>query len=272
VDVAPLLWPAATAAEQPAGAVDSPAPRFQTGIEGGDALQVRCFGRFTLTAGGETLDLAGLRPKSRSLLRWLCVQSGDPLHRETIMTTLWPQDQATAATRKLHVLVSSLRQLFGPVEARIGAPLLVREGHSYRLAGPPHVQIDITAFTRGLAAAEVQRTSGDGDAAAASLEAALDQYRGELVPEEGPAEWIVESRERLRLQAADAIVRLVALLSETNSPVEGIIDWCERGLKIDRYSDDLWKRLIDLHEQRADAAKAARLRLQYQLMLAELGV
>jgi DNA-binding SARP family transcriptional activator len=225
-----------------------------------------------VTAGENRVDLTGLRPKSRSLLRWLCVQNGDPLHRETIMATLWPEDEATAATRKLHVAVSSLRQLFGPLEAQIGGPLLIREGHSYRLAGPPHVEFDVAAFTASLATAETCRARGELDAATASLEAALDRYAGDLVPEEGPAEWIVEPRERLRLQAADGILKLVSVLDALDSPAERIIDWCERGLDIDRYSDDLWKRLIEVHESRNDAAKAARLRSRYQQVLAELGI
>lgn len=272
LNLAAYLWPSATGADPPARPAPLPAapPTKERNLD--SVVEIRCFGRFSISAGDRTVDLAGLRPKPRTLLRWLCVQNGEALHRETIIATLWPDDEVVSATRKLHVAVSSLRQLLSPLEIHAGESLLIREGQSYRLAGGPLVRLDIATFTSSLAIAETERVRGQRHEAAASLERALDQYAGDLVPEEGPAEWVIEPRERLRMQAADATFKLVSLLDELDAPTDCITNRCERGLEIDRYSDSLWKRLIEHHEEQKDLAKAARVRTQYERILAELGV
>jgi len=233
---------------------------------------MQCFGSFKLCVDGRPIDLGAARPKSRSLLRWLAVAGGGPVHRETITAALWPDDDQQAATRKLHVTVTSLRRLLGAVESQRTGPLVVREGQSYRLGLAADVRVDVIEFARLVSEAETALSRGQFDSATEAFEAALDQYTGELLPEEGPADWVIEARERLRIQAADAAGRLADLLNDTHAAIPRVIACCERGLQMDRYADGLWKRLIASHESSGDLAKAARLRSRYSEMLAELGI
>jgi DNA-binding SARP family transcriptional activator len=241
-------------------------------VPGGLVIEVQCLGGFALRVDGSELRLGEMRPKSRSVLRWLAMEAGNPVHRESLFGALWPEDDLSVATRKLHVAITSLRQAVGTIEARRGRPLVVRDGQSYRFALAPDVKLDILEFSRLLLEADTARIRGDFGRAADAVEAALDQYHGDLLPEEGPAEWALEMREHLRLRAADAAARLVDLLNAADAEPSRVIASCERGLRIDRYNDSLWKRLIAVHEARGDLAKAARLRSQYSEMLLELGI
>jgi DNA-binding SARP family transcriptional activator len=238
----------------------------------GVLIEMRCFGSFILCVDGRPIDLGAARPKSRSLLRWLAVAGGSPIHRETIIAALWPDDDQPTATRKLHVTVTSLRRLLDGVESQRTRPLVLREGQSYRLDMAADVRVDVVEFARLLSEAETAHGRGEFDSTMEALEAALDQYTGDLLPEEGPAEWVIEARERLRIQAGDAAGRLAELLNDTHASMPRVITCCERGLRIDRYADGLWKRLIASHESSGDLARAARLRSQYSEMLAELGI
>jgi LuxR family transcriptional regulator, maltose regulon positive regulatory protein len=222
---------------------------------------------------GEPRDLGSMRPKSRSLLRWLAMEAGHLIHRETIIAALWPDDDLPAATRKLHVAITSLRQLLSATESKRGTPLLVREGQSYLFTLGSDVRTDTVRFESLLSEAESARIRGDLEVATTALEAALNEYAGDLLPEEGPAPWVVDVRERYRLQAGEAVAKLVGLLRQSpGASPQRMIESCERGLQIDRYSDTLWRYLIDIHEDRGDIAKAARLRIHYAEMLAELGI
>lgn len=267
VDLAARLWSTGVPrrVERKPEVKREPGPGPTSGV-----VEMHCFGRFEMAVDGVQSDLGTVRPKSRSLLRWLAMEEGRPVHRETITAGLWPNDDLTAATRKLHVAVTSLRQLLGGIEAKRGAPLVVREGQSYRLGLASDVNVDVVDFTRLMAEADSGRSSLGS--AADAIEEALHLYAGDLLPEEGPADWVVEPRERLRLRAAEGAARLVDVLTEIGAPPARLITACERGLRIDRYSDALWKRMICVHESCGDVAKAARLRAQYASVLAELGV
>jgi DNA-binding SARP family transcriptional activator len=232
---------------------------------------LRCFGRFSLIVNGRPIDCGALRPRSRSALRWLALEAGRPVHREALMAGLWPEDDLPTATRKLHVTMSSLRRLLDRNGSRQDTSLLVRDGQAYLLDLGPGADVDVAAFGVALTRADRARAAGDAAAAIGALTVALDVYGGDLLPEEGPADWVVEHRDRLRLQAADGAEALADLRKQT-ADLAGTIAACEQGLRIDRYRDGLWRRLIAALDENGDRAKAARVSRQYEDVLVDLGL
>jgi DNA-binding SARP family transcriptional activator len=226
------------------------------------------FGGFSLVRSGTPVDLAPARPRTRSLLRLLALHSRRPLHREVIAEALWPEAAPSAAMRSLQVAVSSLRGILGL--ARVGA-VIVRDGDAYRLVLPPGSAVDVAVFDAGITAAERLRSSGDIDTALRAMESALSLYRGDLLPEEGPADWVVAERDRYRAAASDLALNL-AVGRDRRQESALAVSACERGLRIDRYRDDLWRLLITLHEGAGDGAAAAQARRRYRDVLTELDV
>lgn len=233
------------------------------------SVTLRCFGRFALGRDGVQVDLSGVKPKARSLLRLLAMHAGRPVHREQLIDALWPGSDPAAATRCLQVAVSSLRRALDPDGGR--APLLVRDGDAYRLAVPTGADVDLTSFERPLAQGRASRAAGDPQAAAACLRAALEAYAGELLPEEGPAEWVVKERDRYRMEAADAAANLAELLLELDEPEEAAVT-CERGIRLDRYRDELWRLLVEASRRAGNVAAGSRAQAGYDAMLADLGL
>ncbi len=233
------------------------------------SFAVRCFGGFELWVEGRPLQLRALKPKARSALRLLAMHAGRPVHREKIMDALWRDRAPAAATRSLQVVVSSLRQTLEPGVARGASSLLVREGEAYRLAVPSDGDCDVLRFERCVEEARSARVRGDANAAAVALDAALDAYAGDLLPEEGPADWVVKDRERYRAAAADAAHALAELLLEGDEPVAAAAA-CERGLRIDHYRDELWRTLLRALVDAGNHVAARRAQRGYDEMLAEL--
>lgn len=232
-------------------------------------LTLRCFGRFHISVDEHVIDLTSVKPRVRATLRLLAIHAGRPVHRETILEALWPEGDLRGGSRSLHVAISSLRQLLEPSAERGQSALVIREGDAYCLALPPGAHADLVHFEQAVFEARAARVAGDGDRTVAALKRALAAYEGELLPEDGPVEWVVRKREGCRMDAAEAAQMLAECELERGDPVAACAA-CHRGLQIDRYRDRLWRLLIEASQQAGDHAAAARARRGYDEVLAEL--
>jgi DNA-binding SARP family transcriptional activator len=233
------------------------------------AAQLHVLGGFRLTIGGVDIDQAAVRPRARMALHLLAVHAGRPVHRDVLVQAIWPESQGDAGHRNTHVAISSLRHLLEPEARRGQSVLLPRLGDSYSLMLPGGSRCDIDDFEVALARARTARIAGDLAAERASLHRALSCYGGELLPEDGLAEWVVTERERLRLAAADASERL-ARAEAGAGDIGTAIEYARRTLALDCYRDTAWRLLVQLHERAGDASAAHAVRREHKKMLAEL--
>jgi DNA-binding SARP family transcriptional activator len=261
--------PAGAASASPDGAASaSPGQAAHQAQAIDPSVSVATLGGLVLEVDGRRVPLDGIKPRARSLLRLLAVHAGAPVHREVIQETLWPDADATAGARSLHVALSALRKLLDEVADPPGGRLIARDGDAYRLAIAPD-NIDLGRFDRAMSAGRAARARGERTAAAFS--AVLDLYTGDLLPEEGPAEWVAERRDQYRARAIEAAERLAeeGLLA---GDLASVLRACRFGLELDRYQDGLWRMLIAARERGGDPGAASRDRREYALVLETLGV
>jgi DNA-binding SARP family transcriptional activator len=235
------------------------------------ALAVTCFGGFRMSRDDVEVDFSSVKPKVRALMRLLAIHAGRPVHREVIIDALWPQSTTRAATHGLHVAMSSLRKLLEPEAGRGEFRFLAREGDAYRLVVPEGAYCDVIAVRDAAQAARIASDRNGDEGAASVLRRAVDVYRGDLLPEDGAAEWVVEERERLRLAASTAGADLARLELERGD-VAAALAAAGRSVSINRFNDAGWRLLIEAHERHGDQAAAADARTRYAALLAELGV
>jgi len=110
---------------------------------------------------------------------------------------------------------------------------------------------------------------GEGDPAA--LRTALDEVQGQLVPEEGTAEWAVTARAEIDADVTSAAVQLADLWIDGGEPATAVAV-CQAGLRVDRYCDPLWRSLLRALQLDHDHAGHALAVAQYDAVLADLGV
>ena len=122
-----------------------------------------------------------------------------------------------------------------------------------------------------LAAATAAMSQGDHQRAFDEAVRAADIYRGDLLLDEGPAEWVVGHRDALRLEMVRACNIAGEAAMKIGMPHEAT-RMSERGLAVDRYADSLWRLQIESLEQSSDKASAERVRRSWQEMMDELGV
>ncbi|MGH3871852.1 MAG: BTAD domain-containing putative transcriptional regulator [Pseudonocardiaceae bacterium] len=264
-----LPWPAALADRllgppAPAGPVVA-GPVVVSSVPA--VVRLRCLGGFTFEVAGRTVDWAAVRPRAATMLRLLAIHQPRPVHRESLLQ-LWPDLSPDRAVRSMQVAVSSLRSLLASGAAR---GTLQRRGDAYVLVLPPGSEADVAEFAAALQAALQARHAHDVDAERTALAGAIATYRGELLPEDGPAEWVTDVRERLRQQAATAAGRL-AELRLAGGDVRSAIHAARRSVDIDPFCDASWRLLIAACTEAGEPAAAARARQDYAEVLDILGV
>ena len=246
------------------------APAVATAEPSAPPVRLRCFGGFTMEFAGRALDCRPVRPRAASILRLLAARTPQPVHREVLLD-LWPGLSPEQATHSLQVAVSSLRSLLAPGTSRGSSRMVQRHGQAYALVLPPGSTADVIELDAALRAADRARQEHSPGAEAAALGTALAVYRGELLPEDGPAEWVLADRERWRLRIVSACTRLAGLQLAAGE-AQAAIHTARRGVEIDPFSDTLWRALVAGYDHTGDTASAARARTEYAAVLAELGL
>jgi DNA-binding SARP family transcriptional activator len=172
-------------------------------------LRIRALGRTEIELGGITVEGDWLMQRPGQLLKYLVCCRGRPAHVDEIVEALWP-DARRSGRNTVRYFVHALRERMEPGRAaRAPSSFIVSSKGTYSL--DPRVVVDIDEF-EALASVALQPLSSHPEARsdrAASLEQALDLYRGELFEEEPFAEWAFVERERLRSLAYQALTALV---------------------------------------------------------------
>jgi DNA-binding SARP family transcriptional activator/energy-coupling factor transporter ATP-binding protein EcfA2 len=251
-----------TAGVMPAVGRTAPIVRKRTSAE--PFVMLRCLGGFALTSRGVELPWRELRPRARSLLMFLAMNHGRQLHRERLVDALWPDAMLASGIRSLQVAVSSIRQCLSA--GGITEDALRRHGDAYALQ-LPSVSDQLADFERLAHAAGRARPS---ETLRLRL-AALDQYAGDLLPEVGPAEWVVEERARLRLLAAEVASDAArdGLLADD---LRSALDAARRSVTLDPYHDSSWELIVQICERLGDHSAAAVARREQAQVWVDLGL
>lgn len=257
----PGVEPPAVGARRPVGWEDVPEV---------DQLDVRCLGGFRFRWRGVELDQS-VRPSARTVLRILAVRAGTPVHREELVQLFWPDHSLESGIHNLHVAISALRRCLDVVGPGRGRDLLARRGDAYVLAPDGELVTDLQRLDQAIQAAASATTQGDAVARLAALRQALRLYAGDVLPAEGPAEWVVEIREQVRQRVAQAATEL-SRDELAGGDIAAARTAATRSVTLDAWNDEAWRQLIDCHVAAGDHAQAARARLAYHRRLRDLGV
>ena len=243
-------WPEARALTQPRPAAGP--------------VTLGCLGGFSLSVDGREVGWRDLRPKARSLLMLLALRQGQGVHREELVDALWPNLTLASGIRSLQVAVSSIRQCLWL--GGLGKGVLLRHGDAYVLALPGAVD-QLRSFERLV-------TEAAQHAGAAALQrrcAALELYAGDLLPEAGPAEWVVGERDRLHRLAATVASAAASDALEAGDATTALA-CARRSTAMDPYQDLAWELVIESQSRLGDQAAVAAARRDQARAWADLGL
>jgi DNA-binding SARP family transcriptional activator len=245
------------AARPPASADPAPGPP-----------RLSCLGGFSLTVEGREVPWRNRRPRVRALLMLLALRHGRHIHREELVDALWPDATLASGIRGLQVAVSTARHCL--IAGGLAEDCLRRHGDAYALELPGVVD-QRAGFEQLVHEAERAQAGGRARDAFQAGRAALDLYVGDLLPEVGPAEWVVEERARLRLLAARAGAGAAKSALQLGELAAGIRA-ARRSIELDPYHDSSWTLLVELTTRSGDHSAAAMARREHARVRADLGV
>ncbi len=214
------------------------------------ATTLHCLGEFRLEIDGAAMDLAVLRPKSRTLLQVLAANHGQFVHRETLIEAVWPGVPADLGTHRLHVAASSIRR--GLAAGGCDEQPLQRSGDAYRLR---FEHCDLDRLTLKLEAWQRTSSLDDPSARVAAGLAVIEAYPGELLPEAGAAEWVLPERDRLCFQVSTVALETARVAQAAGRLADGV-QAAQRCVSVDPLRDTAWKLLADLQRAQGDHTAA----------------
>ncbi|HEX8863410.1 MAG TPA: BTAD domain-containing putative transcriptional regulator [Actinomycetes bacterium] len=167
-------------------------------------VRIRLLGGFEVTVGDRPVasDAWRLR-KAKTLVKLLALASGHRMHREALVAVLWPDRDGTSAANNLHQALYVARRALGGASSGLFTLrddiVLLSEGE------PPW--LDTEAFDAACQLARQTRDPRD-------YQAAVELYRGDLLPEDRFEDWAEGPREALRERRLGMLMEYAEVLSE----------------------------------------------------------
>jgi predicted ATPase/DNA-binding SARP family transcriptional activator len=164
------------------------------------AVRIRLLGGFAMWVGGVAVPDSWRLRKGKTLVKLLALAPGHRLHRDVLAETLWPDRTPEASANNVHQALYAARRAL----AEAGAPASTVELRDdvVTLCPAGGLTVDAEEF---LAAAA-------GACDVAGLRAALEAWTGELLPEDGYAEWAGSARDRMHETRVGVVGRLAGAL------------------------------------------------------------
>jgi DNA-binding SARP family transcriptional activator len=191
--------------------------------------------------------------KAEALLSTLAVRRGQPVPREAILDTVWPNVDPQMANQSLNSLVYGLNRLLG--DAIGGANVLVYADGTYRLNIEAGVVVDVDLFLRLIATGERCAGEQDEHGAAEAFAQGVELYRGDLTG--GSTVQHVVERERLRVLCLMLLARLADFHFRRRDCTRSL-DYAMQLLFMDPCREDAHRMAMQCHVLRGERAQALR--------------
>lgn len=141
--------------------------------------------------------------RSKSVLKYLLLHGDQPVRRELLMETFWPDHEPSAARNNLNVAIYTLRQALRRGSAE-RSTILFRD-ESYALNPALGVWLDVDEFRRRARAGRWAMRRGHMADAVREYETAVELYQGDLLEEDVYEAWTEQPRRELREAYVDAL-------------------------------------------------------------------
>ena len=172
------------------------------------------------------------------MLGFLVLRRGQPVARNALAFTLFPDEDEEAALAELRRYLYLANKA---LPARSGHPWLVADAETVRWNADNPVFVD---------AIEFERLSSDD----ATLAEAVECYKGDLL-EEVYDDWVLPERERLRTRYLDALMRLVRA-HRARREHAAAISYARQIFAVDPWREDVLRQLLAARYESGDASGA----------------
>lgn len=229
-------------------------------------LRIELFGKFKVSSDGRALERLDAS-KAQELLCYLLVHRARPHPRESLAAVLWGDTPSERAKKYLRQALWHLQTVLDsqPRSEGDSRALLCAEHEWVRLNPDSEIALDVETFERAYDSARAERGSQMRDETRASLGAAVELYRGDLL-EGWYQDWCLFERERLHNIYLLMLDKLMCH-AESHDDFEAGQHYGALILRQDRARERTHRQLMALHYRAGDRTAALR---QYARCVAAL--
>jgi DNA-binding SARP family transcriptional activator len=220
-------------------------------------LRIETLGRTRVTVGEQRLAGDWVDQRPGLLLKYLVGRRRGVAASDEIAEALWPDASPQEALGSLRHYVHVLRERLEPGRPnRAPSSFVATRAGGYQLDAE-QVWIDAEELDRLSQEGLRLFVEGQLDPAVAVLQEAVALYRGEFLPDEQDAEWVLEERERLHHLVARALAALVELTLATGK-LGSAADYARRLADLEPLDTDVQRQFIEIclrQGRRSDAVR-----------------
>ena len=226
-------------------------------------IRVQVLGPYRIWAHGAEIS-AGLRSASRELLAWYLLRS-EGASAAAAVDSLWPDTDPQAVTKKFWRALGDLRSRLRSPDGPDPVAILLKSAGMYR-PNEEEIACDLWDFRDCL---ERSQRTDEPTLARDLLHRALGLHKGDLFTGcDYP--WAMSSTPSLKRQVHDAALRLVQLESDAGRS-DIAVSVLERAIGMERYTEDLYRSLMELRLSTGATDSAAAVYDELSLRLSEIG-
>jgi predicted ATPase/DNA-binding SARP family transcriptional activator len=215
-------------------------------------LSISLLGRFSTMLDGKTIPEERWRlRKVRNLVKCLALASGHQMHREQVIDLLWPDLDFDRAMNMFYQTLHAARKALEPY----GQQILIYQQEILSLRSEYPMDIDVDRFRKQAARA---RETQD----AVAYEAALEQYTGDLLPEDLYEEWTQPQRDALREEYLELCEALSDVLV-SNGDFSAAIEVLRKAIEVDASREAAHYKLMYAYARSGQRQQSLR---QYQVL------
>jgi predicted ATPase/DNA-binding SARP family transcriptional activator len=216
-------------------------------------------GQYQVSLDSQVIDLG--YNKVRALLAYLVIEAEHAHTRDELAALLWPDSQDSAARKSLRQALTTLRAALHDGEGGLPFLIVTRDTIRFNLASD-HFSDYEEFWSLNAKSDEHNHPGQDGCVDCTSqMTQAAEYYKGDLLRNLSLPdnlvfeEWLLLTRERLRLRMIDMLGRLVIRL-ERSGDDEAAIQYTRRRLVLDPWNEDASRVLMRALERRGQRAAA----------------
>jgi DNA-binding SARP family transcriptional activator len=222
-----------------------------------EMLRIHTLGRTRVEVAGSIRGGDWLRQRPGQLLEFLVCSRHRVATSEQISEGLWPGAAQPWSNASVRHQVHMLREKLEPErDSKEPSRFVVTRRGGYML-DPERVWIDADEFEDQARTGLSLFVQGQGEAALAPLERALNLYQGDFLSDDPYAEWALEERDRLR-ELAGRELRAIISLRRSDGDLDAATDHARRLAGMEPFDMDVQRDFLEICIKRGRRSEAIR--------------
>jgi DNA-binding SARP family transcriptional activator/DNA-binding CsgD family transcriptional regulator len=234
--------------------------RFAAGAVGERSLRIRLLGGMVVDVDGRVIPANTWPPKAARLVKLLALTPGHRIHRDQVSEELWPEFEPRAAANNLHRTLHAVRRVMRGARAtshRSRHAANPGEQHVFLALDHDLVSLHADSLWVDVQAFELAASSARAAGTAVAYETALDQYTGELLPEDLYDDRVAVRRANLAELACELSLELASIY-ERQAEYPAAIGALQRALLSEMTDEDVHVALMRVYALTQQPQRALR--------------